>query len=323
MHKNPILLCKIWFSSNIFQYRLIVGSLLLFVSIIIYSQTKITKESIKNPVKTIIASNHSIPDPLKPDYVTDSLKEWEKSFHSFKFKVYKEGEHSLPYRFHQPEKLERGKRYPLVLFMHGAGERGLDNRRQLYRLAGVKFWEKYPCYVLSPQCPPKNNSIPYSEYVWVDTEFGDSVHSMKIFPTWSMKLAMDLLDKVIKSNKIDRSRIYVTGLSMGGFATWELIQRMPDKFAAAVPVCGGGDLEYAPKLSLIPLWVFHGDADKRVPVQRSRNMVEAITKKGGHPNYTEFPRVGHDSWTLTYKNSEMWDWMFTQSKKLNVKSNQK
>lgn len=278
---------------------------------------------VSTPAKITSSKKQSIPDPLKPDYANDPLKEWEKPFHSFSFNVHKEGKRSLPYRFHQPEKLERGKKYPLVLFMHGAGERGIDNRKQLYRLAGERFWEKYPCYVLSPQCPPKNDSIPYSEYVWVDTEFGDSVHSMKKSPTWTMKLVINLLDKIIKNNKIDRDRIYVTGLSMGGFATWELIQRMPDKFAAAVPVCGGGDLEYAPKLSSIPLWVFHGNADKRVPVQRSRNMVEAITNFGGHPKYTEYPGVPHDSWTLTYKNPEVWDWMFSQKKNVNVKSNKK
>lgn len=289
----------------VIKYLLVV--LILFVFVKGYAQEVSAKATFSN--------KQSIPDPLKPDYVNDPLKEWEKPFNSFNFRVHKKGGHNLPYRFHQPEKPEQGKKYPLVLFMHGAGERGLDNRRQLMRLAGVKFWEKYPCFVLSPQCPPKNAGIPYSEYVWVDTEFGDSAHSMKAAPTWTMKLAMDLLDKIIKTNKIDRSRIYVTGLSMGGFATWELIQRMPDKFAAAVPVCGGGDLEYAPKLIDVPLWVFHGDADKRVPVQRSRNMVEAISKSGGHPKYTEYPGVPHDSWTLTYSNPEMWDWMFSQSKK--------
>ena len=234
---------------------------------------------VSTTAKITSSKNHSIPDPLKPDYANDPLKEWEKPFQSFKFRVYKEGKHYLSYRFHQPEKLEHGKKYPLVLFMHGAGERGLDNRRQLMRLAGVEFWEKHPCFVLSPQCPPKNDTIPYSEYVWVDTEFGDSAHSMKTSPTWTMKLAINLLDKIIRDNKIDRDRIYVTGLSMGGFATWELIQRMPDKFAAAVPVCGGGDLEYAPKLSSIPLWIFHGDADKRVPVQRDHAIWWRLSKR--------------------------------------------
>ena len=126
---------------------------------------------------------------------------------------------------------------------------------------------------------------------------------------------MEAIKKVIAENKIDKKRIYVTGLSMGGFATWEILQREGKLFAAAMPVCGGGDLSYAPKLTGIPLWVFHGGADRTVPVTRSRDMVAAITQAGGSPKYTEYPGVDHDSWGRTYSNPEVWDWLFAQAKK--------
>jgi predicted peptidase len=138
---------------------------------------------------------------------------------------------------------------------------------------------------------------------------------MKAQPTWPMELSMELLDSIIAQNQVDTSRIYVTGLSMGGFATWEILQREPDRFAAAIPVCGGADLAYAGKLAHIPLWVFHGGADTVVKTQRSRDMVAALTAAGGHPKYTEIPGVGHSAWVYTYPKPEVWDWLFEQVRK--------
>jgi predicted peptidase len=254
-------------------------------------------------------------DPLHPDYIAAPMQDWEKKFTAFQFKVYKKDGHTLPYRIHQPEKPEQGKKYPLVLFFHGAGERGLDNRKQFLRFTTIPFWDKYPCYVLAPECPPVVTGKPEEGSVWVQTSFGANEHSMKQQPTWSMQLAMDLLDKVMDNKHIDRTRIYVTGLSMGGFATWEILQREGGKFAAAIPVCGGADLAYAPKLINIPIWIFHGDADATVPVKRSRDEVAAITAAGGHPKYTELPGVGHGAWAETYPRPEVWDWLFSQQKK--------
>jgi predicted peptidase len=254
-------------------------------------------------------------DPLHPNYIAAPMQEWEKKFAAFQFKVYKKDGHTLPYRIHQLENPERGKKYPLVLFFHGAGERGLDNRKQFLRFTTIPFWDKYPCYVLAPQCPPVVTGKPEEGSVWVQTSFGANEHSMKQQPTWSMQLAMDLLDKIMDNKHIDHTRIYVTGLSMGGFATWEILQREGGKFAAAVPVCGGADLAYAPKLINIPIWVFHGDADATVPVKRSRDEVAAITAAGGHPKYTELPGIGHGAWAETYPRVEVWDWLFSQQKK--------
>ena len=127
-----------------------------------------------------------------------------------------------------------------------------------------------------------------------------------------MKLALKLLDQTIAENSVDVDRVYVTGLSMGGFATWDVLQREPEKFAAAMPLCGGADLSFAPTLAHVPLWVFHGGADATVQPRRSRDMVAALVAAGGHPKYTEYPGVGHDCWGRTYSNPEVWDWLFTQ-----------
>jgi predicted peptidase len=254
-----------------------------------------------------------IPDPLAPDYQTAPRQKWETKFDGFQFKVLKGEGHTLPYRFYQPAPLEPGRKYPLVLFFHGAGERGLDNRYQFFRFRDVtNFWAKYPCFIIAPQCPPRVGDQD-GESTWVQTGFGAPRHTMKAEPSWPMRLAMQLLDKTIAENPIDTHRVYVTGLSMGGFATWEILQREPNRFAAAVPVCGGADLAFAPRLAPIPIWVFHGSADTTVQPRRSRDMVAALTAAGGHPIYTEFPGVGHGAWTPTYSDMLIWDWMFAQS----------
>src|SRR5207237_1227270 len=114
--------------------------------------------------------------------------------------------------------------------------------------------------------------------------------------------------------RIDRKRIYLTGLSMGGYGTWVLLARKPELFAAGVPICGGGHVEGAKKLAKIPIWAFHGDKDGAVPPERSREMIEAIEKAGGKPKYTEYGGVGHDSWTRTYRDPKMHEWLFAQKK---------
>lgn len=250
-------------------------------------------------------------DPLKPDYAATPLRDWEKRFESFSFMAYEKDGRVLPYRLHQPAVLEKGKTYPLVLFFHGAGERGSDNRGQFERLRCLNFWEKYPCFVLAPQCPKRNAE---GDQKWVETSFGAPSHTMKENPAWQMKMAMEVLDKTINDNPIDSRRIYVTGLSMGGFATWEILQREAEKFAAAAPVCGGGDPAFAPKLAKLPLWVFHGEVDDVVLPIRSRDMIAAIKAAGGCPIYTEYSGAGHDVWGITYSNPAVWDWLFAQRK---------
>jgi predicted peptidase len=241
------------------------------------------------------------------NFANAQTQKGEEKFNSFKFEKFELDGHVLPYRFYQPEIKSKEEKYPLVVFFHGAGERGDDNLTQLKRFDPVPFWLTYPCYIIAPQCPKKN--------VWVDTYFGGKSHQMNQSPTWPLQLSIELIKQIIDTKNVDYSRIYITGLSMGGYATWEILQREGNLFAAAIPICGGGDLNYVDKMISTSIWVFHGAEDHTVPVERSQIMVNAIRELGGNPKYTEYPGVDHDSWSRTYQNSEIWNWLFSQIKK--------
>lgn len=219
---------------------------------------------------------------------------------------------TLLYRMLEPEKIGFLKKYPLVIFLHGAGERGNDNERQLIWGAGAfikeENREEYPCFVIAPQCPEGKR--------WVDVNWDLMEHIMPEEPSENMALVMELIDRVAAEYPVNKRRIYVTGLSMGGYGTWDLISRCPDKFAAAAPICGGGDEQQASKLVNMPIWVFHGADDTTVPPERSRNMVNAIKEAGGTKiKFTEYPGVGHGSWKPAYADPELMAWMFKQKKR--------
>ena len=130
-----------------------------------------------------------------------------------------------------------------------------------------------------------------------------------------MRLSLALIANLEKALSVDSDRIYVTGLSMGGFGAWDALQRHPQRFAAAAPVCGGGDTALASKIARVPVWVFHGDRDNVVKTSRSRDMIAALKKAGGSPKYTEYPKTGHNAWTATYRNPKLYEWMFAQTRK--------
>ena len=129
-----------------------------------------------------------------------------------------------------------------------------------------------------------------------------------------MELLVNLIHDFVKKFKVDTNRIYITGLSMGGFGTFDAIERYPDLFAAAVPVCGGGDISMAASIKHIPIWIFHGAEDPAVDAAFSLNMIEALTKTGAHPGYTQYPEVGHFSWIAAYSDQMMIEWLFRQHK---------
>jgi len=203
------------------------------------------------------------------------------------------------------------EKHPLVVFLHGSGERGSDNEIQIMHIKDLfqnqASRKKHPAFVIAPQCPKGER--------WVDVKWDKEKHIMPVNPSESMQLTMDLIDSLVKKYPIDINRIYITGLSMGGFGTWDAIARYPDTFAAAVPICGGGDESTAELIKNIPIWAFHGADDKVVKVERSRNMVNAIKKVGGSPTYTEYKGVGHGSWIPAYEETELLKWLFMQSKK--------
>ena len=216
----------------------------------------------------------------------------------------------LPYLLLKPRNYDPGKHYPLVMFYHGAGERGDDNHNQWKN--GVQVFsfpenrEKFPCFVIAPQCP--------NEKKWVDVAWDAESEVQPAGPGEQLKLSLEILDKVQKEFSIDSHRLYVMGLSMGGYATWDVTTRRPDMFAAAVPICGGGDEKQAGKIKDVPIWAFHGGADPVVKTLRTRNMVAAVKEAGGNPKYTEYPGVGHDSWTQAFKEPELLPWLFAQKR---------
>lgn len=220
--------------------------------------------------------------------------------------IFEKGDRSLPYRLLKPVNPQALERFPLVIFLHGSGERGSDNEAQLKHIKNLfldtKNRGKYPCYVLAPQCP-KNE-------LWAEHNKDGSV---KAKPTPTMELVIDLIAQISKDYPIDPSRVYVTGVSMGGYGTWDLLARYPEKFAAGVPVCGGGDERTASKLKDIPIWAFHGALDNIVSPRQSRTMVQAIQKAGGNPGYTEYPDVKHDSWVQAYQEPHLLPWLFKQN----------
>lgn len=217
---------------------------------------------------------------------------------------------ALPYRIHVPDNIEPGDKVPLVLFLHGAGERGDDNVSQLIHGAfGLLDFTRAtgnPAIILAPQCPANDG--------WVDVDWRSRSHRMARAPTEPMALVMALIDKVVDEHPVDTNRIYVTGLSMGGFGTWDILQRRPGTFAAALPVCGGGDTSLASRIRDVPVWAFHGGDDTVVPLSRTTDMIRALKRAGGKPSYTEYGGVGHDAWTRTYTNADVLQWMFDQER---------
>lgn len=206
---------------------------------------------------------------------------------------------TLPYRIYVPEGLESGQTVPLVLFLHGAGERGNDNAAQLVHgvtsMVDYSVRTKQPLILLAPQCPK-----------------GSGWGGRRSQTKNPLSLALDLVEQTKKSLPVDADRVYITGLSMGGYGTWTAIAQKPDLFAGAIPICGGGVPAEAGKLVSVPVWAFHGGADGTVPPERSRVMIAAIQAEGGWPRYTEYPGVGHNSWTQTYDDDVVLDWLLSQ-----------
>lgn len=223
---------------------------------------------------------------------------------AFERHLYVSGKDTLPYRLLKPERMEAGKAYPLVIFFHGAGERGKNNFLQLRHIADLFLApanrHNYPCFVVAPQCPEKQ---------WWSNIAGGK---LPLHPSNAMKLALQLVGALENDYPIDKSRIYLTGLSMGGFGIWDILSRYPDRFAAAVIVCGGGDLTTTGKISHVPAWVFHGAKDNVVAVHQSRQMVEALKRSGGSPKYTEYSDVMHDSWVKAFREPDLMPWLFAQ-----------
>jgi len=231
------------------------------------------------------AAEANVPVPASGKYAG----QWTGSFEQGNFGG------KLPFLLRVPLDLKKGGKYPLLLFLHGAGEKGNDNKRQLKhdptKLAPKGTFEMNHVIVVAPQCP--------ADQFWRGQPLESAIKMVKDFQ---------------KELPVDPQRIYITGLSMGGFGTWSALALEPKLFAAAVPISGGGDPRSVQRFAKLPIWAFHCDGDPAVQVKGTRDMIAALKKAGGDPKYTEYADAQHDAWTRTYKNPELYDWLFKQKK---------
>ncbi|HET7038051.1 MAG TPA: dienelactone hydrolase family protein [Thermomicrobiaceae bacterium] len=238
---------------------------------------------------------------------------------------------AMTFYLYFPRHYDARSRYPLVLLLHGGGQRADPaqsaeaNRDVLLDDPYVQVWgpgfhgphsvevqARWPSFVVAPQLVYPNR--------WVDAPPGDGSHPMAPEPTDSLRLAKEIVDTLRASYPaIDGERLYITGMSLGGYGTWDAIQRWPHEFAAAAPICGAGDPARAGALTQLPIWAFHGADDQIVPVSGTRQMIEAIRAAGGHPRYTELTGVGHSSWLYAYAlagtpppTPDFFPWLFAQ-----------
>jgi predicted peptidase len=210
----------------------------------------------------------------------------------------------MPYRLFVPQGYSPNNKYPLVIWLHGAGSAGTDNLGQisLDNRLGTHFWarpenqEKHPAFVLAPQSPGG----------WDDNSSGSL--------SKELKLVLEILEVVRKNYSIDAERLYIAGQSNGGIGAWGLITKKPGLFAAAVPLCGAGNPKLAFRAARTAVWAFQGEKDDVIPPEFSRTMISAIKRAGGNPRYTEYKGVGHEIWERVFKEPELEDWLFAQHK---------
>ncbi|MDC6384726.1 alpha/beta fold hydrolase [Flagellimonas taeanensis] len=240
--------------------------------------------------------------------------QWQSKYEQ---KMLIQGNDTLRYRIMYPKDFKETETYPVILFLHGAGERGNDNESQLVHggklFATDYLQERYPAIVIFPQCP--------KESYWSNVDVDRSTYPIKLTfkydkgPTKPMQMVMDLLDSTIQQPYSDDDQIYLMGLSMGGMGSFELLSRRPDTFAAAIPICGGGDPNsvsgYAKNT---PLWVFHGAQDNVVNPLQSMEMVSALLKTGVYPKFTLYDFANHGSWDPAFAEPELLPWLFSHKR---------
>ena len=226
---------------------------------------------------------------------------------------------TLSYRILKPIDFDESKTYPLHIFLHGAGERGSDNDAQLKHGSElfIKQNPNYPAIVIFPQCP--------ADDYWAQVEYSrDEKRGNNVFkypeqsePTWAMSAVMALLDQFLEEEYIDKSQVYVGGLSMGGMGTFELLTRRPNVFAAAIAICGGGNTENVSKWAKqTPIWIFHGEEDNVVPPYYSKVIYRSLLKEGAKPKLTLYKSVGHNSWDRAFAEKNLFAWIYSKKRKI-------
>jgi predicted peptidase len=250
--------------------------------------------------------------------ITGILGMKSQEFDVYQKKTFSSGTEQLRDRLLLPENFDASQKYPLLLFLHGGGERGADNEKQLTH--GAKLFLEprnrgaFPAVILVPQCP--------EESYWAQVDIDRSHYPIGLDfhyengPTAPLDSVIKLVQSYLDESYIDKDRVYIMGLSMGGMGTFEMLYRMPDVFAAGIPICGAGVPEtasvYAKKT---PLWVFHGAKDQVVGPEHSVQMVEALLKAGANPSFTLFDNYNHNSWDGAFAEPELLPWLFSHRKK--------
>ncbi len=218
---------------------------------------------------------------------------------------------TLSYRMLFPD-ANRQRKYPLLIFLHGSGERGSDNDAQLKwgvaNFATDQNMIAHPAIVIAPQCPERQT---WSSFTPDKNRKGMTLNAE---PSTPMRLLIGLIHQLETTMPVDTNRIYITGLSMGGYGTFDALERYPSLFAAAVPVCGAGDTSRASSIVRVPMWIFLGAEDPAVNPLNGLAMLEALTNAGAHPGFTQYPEVGHFSWLGAYSDPLMMEWLFRQHK---------
>ena len=227
------------------------------------------------------------------------------------------GNDTLPYRILYPENFDEAKKYPVVLFLHGRGESGSDNEKQLNNGAKLflteNFRKEFPAIVIFPQCAQNS----YWANVDIETVGGKRFFTFQKGgkPTKAMSLALSFTDEFFKNSFVDQSKIYVGGLSMGGMGTFEILRRKPKKFAAAFAICGGDNPSNAKKYKNVPLWIFHGGLDDVVNPQLSYSVFRELRSLGHEPKYTIYLKANHNSWDSAFAEPELLPWLFSHKRK--------
>lgn len=235
----------------------------------------------------------------------------------FKKEMYVSGNDTLPYRILLPLNYDASKKYPLILFLHGAGERGNDNETQLMHGSSLflrdSIRKKYPAIVIFPQC--RENSY-WSNVHRFEDKHGEEryIYQTGGKPTLDMDLLQRLLKKIIKEYPVEKKQIYAGGLSMGGMGTFEIVWRNPKMFAAAFPICGGADVASAKRFKKVHWWIFHGAKDDVVLPQFSQRIVDALEKINADVKFTLYLEANHNSWDNAFAEPELLPWLFSKKK---------
>lgn len=242
---------------------------------------------------------------------------YAQNFDLYEKHTYINGKDTLPYRILLPENFDKSKKYPLVIFLHGAGERGSDNEKQLTHGASLFLKEenrkKYPAIVVFPQCSAHS--------FWSNVKIKQEENERRFDfqadgqPTVYMQLVIELLGSLNKNYPVQKNKVYVMGLSMGGMGTFELVNRRPETFAAAVPICGGGNIKTAKNLKSVSWWVFHGAKDNVVLPRFSEEMVAAMKRNKVNVKFTLYPEANHNSWDAAFAEPQLLEWLFSNKRK--------